>query len=158
MNKLKIQAIATFLFATLAGCDTINGVTRVSSDIGPVPVDAYQCVADAITNMEDVELVRYTVDEGSRPLTLSGVEAPDVVHSYWYRYSGIGAGMQLVMKYDGRVEFRQSHIRINGTPSQADIDVIRPLMTRIEKAVADQCGITALETGVSEKCSNVRCE
>lgn len=158
MSNVVIRAPAALLFVILTACDTISGVTRHSNDIGSIPVDAYQCVADVIGNMEDVVLVRYTVEKGSRPLTLTGIQDPDVVHSYWYRYNGIGSGIQLIKKYHGGVEYYQSHIYINRIPPQADIDVIRPVMVRIENAIADQCGITILTTRVTERCSNVRCE
>jgi len=135
--------------AIVAGCDHMHGV-RHFTKVAEVP--PFRCVENTLRKVEGVSDVAYRVEEGERPLTAHGIENPDQIHRYMYRYAGLNGNFYFKVNYKGDTEFHQTYIDINATPPQADIDVIRPAMFKIEKRVANECGVVNLTSSIKEAC------
>jgi len=149
------QLLLLAAVSLVAGCDYVHGVTHFTR-VAEVP--PFRCVEDSLRKVEGVSDVVYRVEEGGRPLTAHGIEKPDQIHRYMYRYAGLNGNFYFKVNYKGDSEFYQTYIDINSTPPQADIDAIRPAMFKIEKRVANECGIVALTSSVEESCSGVQCK
>lgn len=104
--------------------------------------------------MSDVE---YRIENGGRPLTAHGIEEPDQIHRYTYKYTGLNGNFYFKVNYEGETEFYHTYIDVNATPRQTDIVIIRQAMFKIEKRVADECGVVALSSSVTESCRGVQC-
>jgi hypothetical protein len=79
-----------------------------------------------------------------------------------FTYSGtegshIRGAIQLIMRDSGDVSFSQSLMMLGIYPPQQDIDATRPVMQRIEEALASKCGIAQLHAQIKEQCSGVTC-
>jgi hypothetical protein len=156
LQRLRIAFACILLpFTTAAFCDYIAGISRTAriSEMPPAT-----CIESAISSVGGVESVRHEVREGSRPLTLTGIKPPDTVHYFFYttRQQG-GAVLHVLIDYKGETELAQSLFAINQTPSQEDIDAIRPVMLQVEHALEAQCGLASLSTALEELCTGVEC-
>lgn len=141
--------------ALVAGCDYMHGVSRFTK-VGTVP--PFKCVEDSLRRVGGVSDVAYRVEEGGRPLTAHGIEKPDQIHRYMYTYRGLRTNFYFKVNYKNEIEFHHTYFDINATPPQDDIDEIRPIMFKIEKRVANECGIPELSSSVKESCSGVQCK
>lgn len=139
----------------VAGCDYVHGVTRFTN-VAQVP--PFKCVEDSLRKVDGVSDVVYRIETGGRPLTAHGVEKPDQVHRYMYTYAGLNGNFVFIVNYKGDTEFYHTYIDINATPPQADIDAIRPAMSKIEKRVANECEVVDLASSIKESCSGVQCK
>lgn len=90
-------------------------------------------------------------------MTLHGIEKPDQIHRFFYKYNGLGGNFFFLTNYQGRTEFHHTHIDVNRKPPQSEIDQIRPAMLRIEQAIEAQCGLTGLSRMIKESCNGVQC-
>jgi len=139
----------------VAGCDYVHGVihfTRITE------IPPFKCVENSLRKVEGVSDVLYRTEEGGRPLTAHGIEKPDRIHRYMYKYAGLNGNFYFKVNYKDETEFYHTYIDINATPPQADIDAIRPAMFQIEKRVADECGVPNFSSSVKESCSGVQCK
>jgi hypothetical protein len=136
----------------VAGCDHMYGIRRYTDPMPSAP--SIQCIKDAISLVEGVKNVSYTIEQGSRPLTLRGVEVPDQVHRFWYEYNGTKSGLYLLVRYDGSATYDHSYVGLNYTPPQSTIDGIYPGMRAIDETVRARCGISA---PIRESCPGVKC-
>lgn len=151
------RTIAIFLTLLLCGCDPIYGVRR-SASLDEMPT--LECVHQAIASTPGIAQVRYRQDTGGRPLTLSGIQAPDQTSSFTYvggQGSHIWGTLQLTRNYRGEVAFQQTQLSMGEPPPQEDIDATRPLMQLIERKLESECGLVQLKTDVSESCIGVKC-
>jgi hypothetical protein len=118
------------------------------------------CVRTVISSAPGITNVQYREDEGSRPVTWSGIQTADTVHTFFYKGaagSHIVGVLQIISSYNGGVQFGQRLLAINVAPSQADIDATRPVMRYIEKALGSRCGLSALSSQITEVCRGVQC-
>lgn len=152
VRRYMMRTLFIFLVLLVTGCDTINGVTRYTDTMPSAP--SVKCVEEAISSIEDVESVSYSLEEGGRPLTLHGIEKPDVVHRFWYEYKGIKGNVFFVVHYNGTAEYDHSYGCINCTPPQELIDRLYPGMRAIDEAVKTRCG---LASPLNERCQGVSC-
>lgn len=138
-------------------CDAVYGVSHAAAiDSMPLP----DCVSKAISSAPGVTSVEYHETVGDRPITWSGVQRPDVVHTFSYKGatdSHVVGVLVITQEYDGRGQFSQYLTKINIVPSQEDIDATRPVMRYIERALDSQCGMSALSSQVSESSLGVQC-
>jgi hypothetical protein len=106
-------------------------------------------VGEVIRATPGVDDVRYKYLEQERVFSLSG--AKDQVYAFSYKGgSNVRGGLTFTVEPNQSVEFQQSLTCIGG-PSQASIDATRPVMIRIEEALAESCGLTNLRTSVVER-------
>lgn len=132
-------AILTAAAAALCGaCDTLYGIQR---DTRLTFLPDLACVEAAIRSIAEVRDVRQWSVEGARPLTLTGIQAPDRLHYFGYDVGSTGATLLLSIDYEGDVEMSQHLVRINRHVPQADVDAVRPVMLRIEAALEERCGV-----------------
>jgi hypothetical protein len=156
MNPALALGVAIVLTLGTWSCDAVYGVDR-SADIDSMP--PLDCVSKVVSSAPGVTSVAYRETEGSRPVTWSGIQTADAVHTFFYKGaagSHIRGVLQIVRGYNGKTQFSQSLGEINIVPSQADIDATRPVMRHIEKALDFQCGLSALSSQVVETCSGVQ--
>lgn len=147
-----MRSVVPILFILIAGCDHIGGVVRHTGEMSAAP--SLQCVRDAVFSVEGVTNVTYSLEQGSRPLTLHGIAEPDQVHRVRYTYRGVNSDLHFVVRYNGSATYYHTYISINRTPPQSIIDSIYPGMRAIDEAVWSQCGVAA---PIYESCRGVRC-
>ncbi len=115
------------------------------------------CVVEAVRSVPGVNDVSVQSEEGPKPVTLHGIERPDVIQRVSYRYDGLSGNFYFQTNYEGRVRFSQSYLSMNMPPPQEHIDKIRPAFEKIEAAIAKQCpSLQALER-IQEECLPVKC-
>lgn len=148
--------IVTLVSLCLAGCDVFYGLFRSAQGLTVAPQD--KCVVTVLQSIPDVtNVAAQPVRNGSRPLTLHGIEKPDQEYYYSYEYRGVRHGLVFAKSYKGIVYYSSSLIYINSKPPQELIDKIRPILGPIEKALETQCGVTELTSKVTESCRGVKC-
>lgn len=132
----------------------MRGVTRVAY-FESYPSNA--CVLSSVRAIDGVSNVEYSEEEGGKPLTLHGIEKPNIIHRYWYTYRGINNNFYFVESYDGSVEFHHGYGCLNCYPPQDVVDTIYPFILKLEMQLHDKCEIKDLESGVQEYCNGVEC-
>jgi hypothetical protein len=141
----------------LSACDFIYGVRRVA-DIKPLP--DLDCVRHVIETTPGIGGVEYRHTAGGRPLTWTGVQAPDQVYTFIYHGlvgTHILGVLQLIENYNGDVKFDHSLSGLNYKPPQEAIDATRPVMREIETELAAECSLGKLPANIQETCSGVDC-
>jgi hypothetical protein len=139
----------------LVGCDIYYGLVR------RVDVDYFidhHCIEQALGKVKEVREIEYKYEEGSKPLTITGLKKADQVHYYYYKTDQINGYIYLTTTYENKSEICQTYGSLHITPPQEHIDIIRPIMKKIEKSINETCGIHNIETIVQESCNGVKCE
>ena len=132
-----------------------RGVRR-QAFVPNVPSSA--CVIQSLKSTPGVTNVRYEARTvGGRTLTLTGLKPPDTFHDYFYDIQGHSGNLYFSEDYKGRVEFIQGYLRLNKTPPQAEIDIIRPVMRQLESRLEVECGLPDLAVNIKEMCFGVKC-
>jgi hypothetical protein len=136
------------LAATLGvvACDVIHGISRRSAEFTPMP--AADCILEALRSVPGMRNVSYRLESGDRP---------DRVHRYFYDYEHLRNNLYLLQKRDGAVALHHSLGCLRCTPPQKDIDLIYPLMLKVEEALETRCNISNLRDNITQSCSGVRC-
>ena len=157
MRARVVHAAGLLLAVLVTGCDPIWGISR-RAPVAELP--ELSCVRSAIESVPGVTEVRDWEVEGSRPVTLTGIQRPDRIHWFAYRYESIDAALTLTTDYEGEVEYYQGIGAVGSAPpsAQAAVDRIRPVMIQVEAAVAERCGLPQLGSEIEEHCADVRCE
>jgi hypothetical protein len=145
-----------FVFATilLSGCETLYGVHRTYSFDAELPLS---CIENELKNMPRVTDVKYEQSQGGQPITLHGIEKPDVYHFFSYTYENLPASLGFVIDYTKRVVYKNSYQWWNRAPPQEHIDKIRPFMNSFQEALESRCGIIGIQSGTKEQCRGVKC-
>src|SRR5437879_863274 len=118
------------LLIGLAGCDPIYGVSR-QAIVGRMPDPAK--VRSILQHTTGVESVRYQQTEGSKPLTLGGIQPATAVHTFMYTGgSAVHGVLQFTVDYRDRVEYSQTLLQMFKPPPQQWVDATLPVMKRIE--------------------------
>jgi len=140
----------------LAACDPIYGVTR-HAKVGFMPDPAK--VRAIIEHVRGVDEVRYQQIEGSKPLTLGGIQRTTEVYTFSYRGgSDVHGALQFEVDYQNRVEYRQTLLQMFQPPPQQWIDATLPVMQRIESRLETQAGLSGLRNSVMQRCDGVVCK
>jgi hypothetical protein len=144
------------LLLLLTGCDPVYGISRSACVPLMPPPDS---VASAIRDTPGVDQVEYRFSEEGEPLTLTGIKAPDQVHTFSYRGgSNVRGSLQFTVDYRGTVEYSQSLMMMGRHPPQEWIDATRPVMLKIEQRLERDCGLKGLSDAVVERCIGVKCK
>jgi hypothetical protein len=138
----------------LAACDTLYGVKRRASLSRLPRVD---CVRATLETMPEIERVDYHAWAGSRPVIWTGIQSADQVHTFVFSGDGVQGAVQLVVDYEGNVEFSDTLLQINQKPPQQLIDRTRPVMRALEARLEQRCGVEGLARDVRETCRGVAC-
>lgn len=131
------------LAVLLAACDYPYGVRR-TADLDAAP--DFACVRRVVETTPNILEVRVMDDSdypGARALKYSGSDVQGVLRIYM---NSLGPHFEQTLTY------------WNAAPPQELIDGTRPVMAQIEQRLAEQCGITGLQTRVKETCLAVRCK
>lgn len=154
MRVMKRNLITAISLMLLSGCDTFYGISQHSNPFSPVP--DMQCVLQETKSIEGVEAVSYSTEEGGRPLTWKGIEKPDVVHRFQYKYKGIESSFYIVEHYNKEASFGHSYGGLNWKPPQENIDLVYPLFNDLEVQLREKCNFKNMQ--VRNYCSGVKCQ
>lgn len=104
-----------------------------------------ECVEEVLRSIPEVRDVKYWTREGGRPLTWSGIQRADRAHYFRYELDNVSPTLLVVVDYKGRVELSQ-HLLSMGSPlPPGSIEEARPVMQKIEQALAEHCGTGTLD-------------
>jgi hypothetical protein len=151
------------LMLLLAGCPGIYGDSvygyRRSADLETMP--SVDCVRKSIRSVPGVASVDFQQSTGSRPLTWTGVQAADEVYNFSFNGlpgSHIGGDLQITRNYKSETKFSESVLSMGGPPPRENIDATRPVMEKIEGALAARCGLSTLPVQIRETCISMDCK
>jgi len=152
LGAMKHLLAAIALVPLLTGCDPGFGIVRSADDVSVIPPDS--CVVGALGAIPGIGNVSVRTEDGSRPLTLHGIEKPDKLHYYYYQYQGIPGWLYFSVSYSGRVSYRQGKIWLgNRTPQRQEvINRLYPAFNLVERALETKCGMADLIPKVHEQC------
>lgn len=132
----------------LVGCDPFWGLTRSFHTDQPISTTCIQQAFDQVSEIHDVQY-----------------QAPDVkqvphlhpsitqLHSYTFEIGTLQSALTWEVYDSGQSELRQGFSAMGRRPVQSDVDIIRPIMINIEHALQARCGISNLESRVTEHCA-----
>ncbi len=135
-----------------AGCDPLYGINRHA--LLPSLPDL-SCVETAIRSVPGVGAVRRESEEGGRPITWTGIQAPDRNHYFHYEVGPWSASLLLSVDHAGEVELSQHLVQLGEPMPQEAVDTVRPVMVQIERALAERCGVEPLGGAIEEHRSGV---
>lgn len=147
-SRNAITLIAAAL--SLGACDSLYGVSR-SADWN-APVEA-ACVRHAMETTPGVAFVDDRELQSGKGL----FHPTPWISGYSYRGepgSKVHGALEISKDHDGPYHLRHMLWQINAKPPQDEIDATRPVMRRIEAALASQCGVTV---PMKETCRGVAC-
>lgn len=144
------------LLLALPACDSVYAVNR-SARLDALP--ALDCVQAAIAATPGVAEVRRGQARTGREQTLTGLHSPGTADYFIYRGaegSNVRGVVQLEAEGRRSVHFSQHLVRVNAEVPAADIEASRPVMRRIERQLADRCGLSEV-AAVREQCLGLDC-
>ena len=150
MHKVALVVVAL----VLGGCDSYYGVSRQARLEHFVD---HRCLKAALEQVNGITDIKYQFAEGGRPWTGSGLQAPDQLHYYFFKVNELNGNVYFLVNYEQKTEFHQSYGALNMMPPQEHIDIIRPIMTKIEKEIEISCGIKGFVAKITEHCAKVQC-
>lgn len=153
---MKVKYVIVVALAWMvSACDLEYGVRRSA----PIQTDPTpECVEQVLRSTAGIATVEHQQMDGGRPLTLSGIQAPTIVQSFFYQGPDHVRGvLQYTKDYDGRLVFWQSNLGLNQVPPQEEVTATRPVMRRIELALEIRCGLVGLASHVTEWCKRETC-
>lgn len=148
--------IPLVMLLVLPACDTVYAVNR-SARLDALP--ALDCVQAAIATTPGVAEVRRGQARTGREQTLTGLHSPGMADYFIYRGtegSNIRGVVQLEAEGRRNVHFSQHLVRVNAEVPAAEIDASRPVMRRIERRLAERCGLAQV-VAVREQCLGLDC-
>ena len=138
--RLKGSSIAILVSGALfSACDFTAGVYRVSS-LEEVPLPA--CVEETLRNVVGVTDVTYT------PTELNGRP----IHRFTYHTEGVNILVDIERKAV-HPKYSQYYEVLNTVPPKELVARLRPVMSRVDKALESHCGMLRLSQEVEEHCS-----
>ena len=149
--------VAIAAFVVMGSClgygDPVTGVIRKAALLRlPEP----ECVVRALASIEGLSGIEHQTEEGGRPITLTGIQAPTTIYRYPYRLGALEGDIYFQRDYAGRVQLRQTYLYGGDSIApQSEIDRIYPVMLEIEERLRARCSVGAFE--VQESCISVRC-
>jgi hypothetical protein len=150
----QVEPAAILVAVVLAACDFLYGVNRRAALARLPQVD---CVRETLETTPGIDQVDYGAGVGSRPITWTGLQAADQVHTFLFRGDGVQGAVQFVVGYDGDVEFSDTLLELNRKPPQELIDGTRPVMRNLEARLEQRCAVEGLVREVHETCWGVAC-
>jgi len=151
MRMLLLSAMSM----SVAACDPIYGVSRQAT-VGHMP-DPVR-VRSIVQHTPGVKSVRYQQIEGSKPLTLSGIQPATAVHTFIYTGGpDVHGVLQFTVDYRKRVDYSQTLIEMFKPPPQQWVDATLPVMKRIELRLEAEAGLPGLQGSVVQRCTGVVC-
>ncbi len=155
MMSLVLRLMFLGSLALLAGCDFMCGVERTAR-VHEVP--NLGAVQARIQSYPEITTVRFReADGGGRPITFSGLQAPDRV--FYLMYSGgdrVHGTLQFSRDDKGRVTYSNYLIALNTPPPQRWIDGTWPIMKRIERDLEEQFGLVEIKDALKIKIARVQ--
>jgi hypothetical protein len=136
----------------IAGCDAKYGVFRVA-DIDHF-ID-HKCINVSLQSVKEVASIEHAFMRGIPSMT-SNMTDTYARHRYHYTVEHVN-GFVSVLTNDNGTQVAQFSSAINLPPSQKDIDIIRPIMDKIEVAITSYCDVSNISSLVKETCRKVEC-
>lgn len=132
------RCLAITSVVLLSACDFTAGLIQVYRlDKSPLPV----CVEETLGHVAGIADVSYAPAEVNRR----------TLHRFTYRAEGVEVRLD-IDRNRTRPEYVQSYMVLNTVPSSELIARLRPVMTRVNRALESNCGMRGLSQGVVESC------
>jgi hypothetical protein len=155
MVKLKQRIFFLPLMLLLTGCpgvygDYVYGVSR-SANLEKVP--SMDCVRESIASAPGVVSVKFNESTGGRPLTWSGIKAPNKIYNFIFSGSAgsdISGTLQITKNYKSQVLLDETLIAMGGPPPPEELNATLPVMKNIERNLAIQCGLSNLPSKIAQ--------
>ena len=157
MSKYMRFLAMSYLTCALAGCTFIGdpdwGVERASTIQSTPTKDCVQSVLEKVPGIIQVHLM----PQGFR----RGFATPDAI-AYGFdivtqsKTMKGSPGIQFVTR-NGKQAYEAYYIIAHYAPPQSDVDVIRPIFSKLEQDIARKCELPELTASVTETCTHVSC-
>jgi len=136
------------IFATvvlISGCDPFYGVERITRPIEQIPTS--ECVLAAIESVPGITSATYER------------QAADsyVAHSYRYKHNEYQSTLYFIVRADSDTQLFHEIGGVGLLPTQAEVDVLYPIMLQVEAALEVKCTMTGLKEKTKQICSGVKC-
>ena len=116
------------------------------------------CVEAIILSVPEIDNVHPRDVQDGRYLSITGLHPGDRLYYFDYQIDGIPASLRLTVDYRDAVHYMQRLVSVGPFVEQWHVDLFRPVMLKIERALEERCSLTELTTSVEETCWEVDCE
>jgi hypothetical protein len=100
------------------------------------------CIESAIRSADGLDEVRHEIRPSSSKQTWFGLQHQDEIHYFMYRSGTWNAVVQVTIDYTGKASMVDYWMgAMDERHVKAKEDAVRPLLDRVEHAIAQQCGI-----------------
>lgn len=155
MNKVFTITIVIALCANLLGCEFAGGIRHEDSD-SHLPAPA--CIKKSVLAIPGISGFEYHNNLNGNSNTNPDTERRKYVQVYSYKYAGLKVALYFIETNKGKVEYHQDYAFVNYVPPQKDIDLIRPVMFKVEQEIENKCGIPSFTSQIKEHCIGVKCD
>ncbi len=147
----------------LSACDYVGG-TRHFVELRSVPDMA--CIAEVLEGIPEISDIE--VDNGSEggAITITGEQSPDKVVNFSYaivhkpssnvegQVDTKRVAIRFLFKKRSKADYTHAYIQQNSTPAQSEVDIVLPVIDKIERRLFEDCDIEELNNRVDRYCSS----
>lgn len=142
----RLAGRAVTIVAVVSACDVSHGVHHFA-ELPELPDPS--CVRRVLEEMPEIDEIEYRQEEGSRPLTLTGLKRPEILHRFSYRWKRMASpGLTLSVDYANRVTSQHGLRAVNRLLPPETIEAVHDAADAVERALEVQCGISGLQAAV----------
>lgn len=148
-----IRVLAIISILTIAGCDTHYGVTRTAK------IDRFidhQCIYRSLQSVEQISIIKYDFMGGNPEMTPEMQDAY-ARHRYHYTVDKENSFVSVLTNNNG-TEITLFSRKNQRPPPQEHVNIIRPVMDKVQTAISEHCKIEKLPSLVKETCTKVKCD
>lgn len=135
--------VATVLL--LIGCDPFYGVERITRPIEQIPTS--ECMLAAIESVPEVTSATYERQSADSY----------VAHGYHYKHNEYQSTLYFIVRADSNTQLFHEIGSVGLLPTQAEVDVLYPIMLQVEEAIEAECSMSGLKEKTKQMCSGVKC-
>ena len=140
--------LSILVLLLISGCDTIYGISRRAT-VDTCP--SREEVEKLLYSLPEISSVKYERDEGGIPLTLTGLKAPPIIHTYMYSGgTNVSGVLQFTVDYKNIVSYSQTLLALGSPPPQEMMDATEQVMIKIEKLLETELNLTNLQSSVEQ--------
>lgn len=147
-----IRALVILSGLAISGCDVSYGVSREAAI--PEFID-HKCIEKSLRSVSEVTVVTYDFMAGNPGMTKE-MKEEYALHRYHYTVSNVNSFVSVLTNNNGTKIILFSR-KNRQPPSQEDINIIRPIMDKVQVAISGYCKIYNFFSLVKETCTKVKC-
>jgi len=149
--------ISILIVSILTGCvPKTFGVGRLAylENIKP----NFNCIKLSLEDIDGVSNVHYQIEEGGRPITWHGLEAPNKVHRFEYSFKGIyNANLFFITDYENNTDYHHSMSAVDYEKGQELTTSFYPFMKNLELLIEKRCGLPNFREDIIPFCDYDLC-